>query len=56
MTFKESEKHVTKKLRDFEKEDLEEYCRKNNIKGTHREIFIENSLKSIISTENGETE
>ena len=56
MTFKESEKNVTEKLREFEKEDLEEYCRKNNIKGSQKEIFIANSMNSIVSTENGDTE
>lgn len=55
MTFKESEKSVTEKLRDFEKADLEEYCKKNGIKGSQREKFIANSIQSIVSTENGDT-
>ena len=56
MTFKKSKKNVTEKLRDFEKADLEEYCKKNNIKGSQREKFIENSMNSIVSTENGGAE
>lgn len=56
MTFKKSEKDVTEKLREFEKADLEEYCQKNGIKGSQRERFIENSMNSIVSTENGDTE
>jgi hypothetical protein len=56
MTFKESEKGVTKKLREFEMADLEEYCKQHGIKGLQKEKFIENSMKSIVSTENGDTE
>ena len=55
MTFKSSEKSVKDKLRDFEKADLEEYCKQHGIKGLQKEKFIENSMKSIVSTENGDT-
>lgn len=56
MTFKSSEKSVTEKLREFEKADLEEYCKQNGIKGFQKEKFIENSMKFIIGTENGDAE
>lgn len=56
MTFKSSEKAVKEKLRDFEREDLEEYCKNSNIKGLQREQFVANSIQSIVSTENGDTE
>lgn len=53
MTFKSSEKSVKEKLMDFEKADLEEYCKQHGIKGFQKEKFIENSMKSIVGTENG---
>lgn len=54
MTFKSSEKPVTEKLREFEKADLEEYCKQHGIKGFQKENFIENSMKSIVGTGNGD--
>lgn len=56
MTFKSSEKSVKEKLRDFEKADLEEYCKQHGIKGFQKEKFIENSMKSIVGAENGDAE
>ncbi len=53
MTFNSSENSVKAKLRDFEAEDLEEYCENNNIIGKQRENFITNSLQSIARTETG---
>jgi hypothetical protein len=54
MTFDAKEKPVTKKLREFEIADLEEYCKQHGINGLQKEKFIENSMKSIVSTENGD--
>ena len=40
MTFKSSEKPATEKLREFEKADLEEYCKQHGIKGFQKEKFM----------------
>jgi hypothetical protein len=56
MTFDAKEKHVTEKLREFEIADLEEYCKQHGIKGLQKEKFIENSMKSIVITENGDSQ
>ena len=45
MTFKSSEKSATEKLREFEKADLEEYCKQHGIKGLQKEKFIENFIE-----------